>query len=95
MLTLDEIRKYDLNGADDAVTAPCSELNLAPVKTDQLGKRKDIGSMIKEPNLRQIVKDIRNGTWNGSLDLGGMPYEEFVRRVEAGEYDRMKGLTQP
>ena len=87
MLTLDEIRKYDLAGADDAVTAPCSELNLAPVKIDQLGKRKDIGSMIKEPNLRQIVKDIQNGTWNGSLDLGDMSFDEFVKRVEAGEYD--------
>lgn len=87
MLTLDEIRKYDLNGADDAVTAPCSELNLVPVKTDQLGKRKDIGSMIKEPDLRQLVKDIQNGTWNGSLDLGDMSFDEFVKRVEAGEYD--------
>ena len=87
MLTLDEIRKYDLAGADDAVTAPCSELNLAPVKTDQLGKRKDIGSMIKEPDMRQLVKDIQNGTWNGSLNLGDMSFDEFVTRVEAGEYD--------
>ena len=87
MLTLDEIRKYDLAGADDAVTAPCSELNLAPVKIDQLGKRKDIGSMIKEPDMRQLVKDIQNGTWNGSLNLGDMSFDEFVTRVEAGEYD--------
>ena len=95
MLTLEEIRSYDLTDAGDLVNGPRRKLNLKPVRVDQLGKRKDIGSMIKEPDLRQIVKDIRNGTWNGSLDLGGMPYEEFVRRVEAGEYDRMKGLTQP
>lgn len=65
------------------------------ISLDQLEKRKNIGSMVKKGDMRQLVKDIRNGTWNGSLDLGGMSYEEFVRRVEAGEYDRMKGLTQP
>ena len=43
--------------------------------------------MVKKDDMRQLVKDIRNGTWSGSLDLGGMSYEEFVRRVEAGEYD--------
>lgn len=65
------------------------------IPLDRLEKRKDISSMVRRGDMRQLVKDIRNGTWNGSLDLGGMPYEEFVRRVEAGEYDRMKGLTQP
>ena len=87
MLTLDEIRKYDLNGADDAVTAPCSELNLKPVRVDQLGKRKDVGHSIKSQDMRKLVKDIQNGTWNGSLDLGGMSFDEFVTHVEAGEYD--------
>lgn len=87
MLTLEEIRKYDLTGADDTVTAPCSEIDFTPIRLDQLGKRKDIGSMIKEPDLRQIVKDIQNGTWNGSLDLGDMSFDEFITRVEAGEYD--------
>lgn len=57
------------------------------IPLDQLEKRKNIGSMVKKDDMRQLVKDIRNGTWSGSLDLGGMSYEEFVRRVEAGEYD--------
>lgn len=57
------------------------------IPLDRLEKRKDIGSMVRKGNMRQLVKDIRNGTWSGSLDLGGMPYEELVRRVEASEYD--------
>ena len=57
------------------------------IPLDRLEKRKDISSMVRRGDMRQLVKDIRNGTWNGSLDLGGMSFDEFVTRVEAGEYD--------
>lgn len=87
MLTLEEIRGYDLTDAGDLINGPRRKLNLEPVRVDQLGKRKDVGHLIKSQDMRKLVRDIQNGTWNGSLDLGGMPYEELVKRVEAGEYD--------
>lgn len=87
MLTLEEIRSYDLTGAGDLVNKPRRKLNLKPVRVDQLDKRKDVGHSIKSQDMRKLVKDIQNGTWNGSLDLGGMSFDEFVTRVEAGEYD--------